>query len=71
MWMIIIAGADLEEIDCVKFEIGSSCEMNDLGDLHYFLGIKVIRTPKGILISQRHYVLSMVFKFGMTKFESL
>ena len=39
--------------------------MKDLGDLHYFLGIEVIRTPKGILISQRHYVLSMLFKFGI------
>ena len=39
--------------------------MKDLGDLHYFLGIEVIRTPEGILISQRHYVLSMLFKFGM------
>ena len=34
--------------------------MKDLGDLHYFLGIGVIRTPEGILISQRHYVLSML-----------
>ena len=39
--------------------------MKDLGDLHYFLGIEVIRTLEGILISQHHYVLSMLFKFGM------
>ena len=39
--------------------------MKDLGDLHYFLGIEVIRTPDGILLSQRHYVLNMLYKFGM------
>ena len=39
--------------------------MKDLGDLHYFLGIEVIRTPEGILISQRHYVLNMLFRFWM------
>ena len=46
--------------------------MKDLGDLHYFLGIEVIHTPEGILISQRHYVLSMLFKLGMadSKFVS-
>ena len=45
--------------------------MKDLGDLHYFLGIEVIRTPEGILVSQRHYMLSMLFKFGMTKCKSV
>ena len=45
--------------------------MKDLGDLHYFLGIEVIRTPEGILISQRHYVLSMLFKFGTTDCKSV
>ena len=45
--------------------------MKDLGDLHYFLGIEVIRTPEGILISQRHYVLSMLFKFGMADCKSI
>ena len=45
--------------------------MKDLGDLHYFLGIEVIRNPEGILISQRHYVLSTLFKFGMTDCKSV
>jgi hypothetical protein len=45
--------------------------MKDLGDLHYFLGIEVIRTPEGILINQRHYVLSMLFKFGMADCKSI
>ena len=45
--------------------------MKDLGDLHYFLGIKVIHTPEGILINQRHYVLSMLFKFGMADCKSI
>ena len=45
--------------------------MKDLGNLHYFLGIKVIRTPKGILISQRHYMLSILFKFRMADCKSV
>jgi hypothetical protein len=45
--------------------------MKDLGDRHYFLGIEVICTPEGILISQRHYVLSMLFKFGMAESKSI
>ena len=45
--------------------------MKDLGDLHYFLGIEVIRTPEDILISQCHYVFSMLFKFDMTECKSI
>ena len=45
--------------------------MKDLGNLFYFLGIEVIRTPKGILISQQHYVLSMLFKFEMADCKSV
>ena len=45
--------------------------MKDLGDLHYFLEIEVIRTPKGILIIQHHYVLNMLFKFGMMDCKSV
>jgi hypothetical protein len=62
---LIITGADLDEINHVRRELGASFDMKDLGDLHYFLGIEVIRTPDGILISQRHYALGMLFKFGM------
>ena len=41
--------------------------MKDLHELHYFLGIKVILTPVGILISQRYYVLNLLYKFGLTE----
>ena len=66
-----MTGTDLEEICRIKFLLAASFEMKDLGDLHYFLGIEVIRTPKGILISQRHYVMSMLFRFGMTHCKSV
>ena len=56
---LVITGADLGEIARVKQQLAASFDMKDLGDLHYFLGIEVIHTPEGILISQRHYVLSM------------
>ena len=36
-------------------------------DLHYFLEIEVIQILEGILISQRHYVLNMLFKLGRSE----
>ena len=68
---LVIASADLDEIGHVKLQLAASFDMKDLGNLHYFLGIEVIHTPKGILIGQRHYVMSMLFKFGMADCKSV
>ena len=68
---LVITDADLGEIDRVKLQLVASFDMKDLGDLYYFLGVEVIRAPEGILISQRHYVQSMLFKFGMTDCKSV
>ena len=68
---LVIVGADLDKIDRVKSQLETSFEMKDLNDLHYFLGVEVICNPEGILMSQRHYVRSMLFKFGMTECKSI
>ena len=61
---LVVTGTDLAKIGQIKPQLSNTSEMKDLGDLHYFLGIKV--TPDGILLSQQHYVLNMLFKFDMT-----
>ena len=62
---LIIVGDSAMEIDCVKVLLKQEFEMKDLGELRYFLGIEVIRTPKGIWLSQRQYGLDMLSKYGM------
>ena len=64
---LVIGGKDLAEINKVKSLLSGRFEMKDLHKLHYFLGIEVIQTPVGILISQRHYVLKLLYKFGLTE----
>ena len=62
---MVITGPDLDAINTTKSQLSKAFKMKDLGDLHYFLGIKVIHTPDDILLSQCHYVLNMLYKFGM------
>ena len=56
---------DLAAINKVKSQLLEAFEMKDLEDFHYLLVIEVIHTPDGIFLSQRHYVLNMLFKFSM------
>jgi hypothetical protein len=42
-------------------------EMKNLGKLHYFLCIKVIKSLKEIWLSCRQYALNKLLKYGMTR----
>jgi predicted amidophosphoribosyltransferase len=62
---IVITGDDVEEIKCLKENLGRAFEVKDLGPLRYFLGIEIVRSPKGMVLSQRKYVLDLLAETGM------
>jgi hypothetical protein len=41
--------------------------MKDLGELHYFLGIEVFQSRKGIWLLQRQYALNKLIEYGITR----
>ena len=62
---MILTGDDKEEMDRLKKSLFAEFEMKDLGLLKYFLGIEVLRSKKGILISQKQYVLNLLTETGL------
>ncbi|XP_020249231.1 uncharacterized protein LOC109826619 [Asparagus officinalis] len=62
---IVITGDDVEEILRLKKRLGEEFEVKDLGQLKYFLGIEIARSRKGIVLSQRKYVLDLLSETGM------
>ena len=62
---IIITGDDEVEIKRLKENMSKEFEVKDLGQLKYFLGIEIARSPKGIVLSQRKYVLDLLCETGM------
>jgi len=62
---IIITGDDDMEIKHLKENLSKEFEVKDLGQLKYFLGIEIARSPKGIVLSQRKYVLDLLRETGM------
>jgi hypothetical protein len=62
---IIITGDDALEVVRLKENLRREFEIKDLGQLRYFLGIQVVRSPRGIVLSQRKYVLDLLDETGM------
>ena len=57
---IVIARSDSKGILSLKSFLHSQFHIKDLGMLKYFLGVEVMRSKQGILLSQRKYVLNML-----------
>ncbi|PRQ35290.1 putative RNA-directed DNA polymerase [Rosa chinensis] len=62
---MIVTGDDPKEMNELQKYMSKEFEMKDLGQLKYFLGIEVARSKKGILLSQRKYVLDLLAEKGM------
>lgn len=62
---MIITGDDIEEIEKLRNNLFKEFEMKDLGRLKYFLGIEVLRSKKGLFISQRKYVMDLLTEIGL------
>ena len=60
---IIITESDSKGISLKSF-LHSQFHTKDLRMLNYFLGVEVMRSKQGILLSQRKYVLNMLSETG-------
>ncbi len=64
--LIITRNSDVDIFDLKKL-LKQKFEMKDLGKLHYFFGIEVIQSLKGIWLLQRQYALNNLSEYGMTR----
>ncbi|BBN68917.1 wall-associated kinase 2 [Prunus dulcis] len=62
---IIITSTDTATISIIKNLLHQRFHLKDLGDLKYFLGIEVSRSPKGLYLSQRKYALDILKDSGL------
>ena len=59
---MIITSDHVNEITVLKSYLASHFEKNDLGFLRYFLGIKVVSSLKGYLLSQSKYMVDIFYR---------
>lgn len=63
---LIISGSTPTLVSTFKTYLSQCFHMKDLGISKYFLGIEVARSPSGIYLSQRKYVLDLLKETGLT-----
>ena len=61
---IVITGNDMGGISSLKSFLHVQFHTKDLGMLKYFLGVEVMRSKRGIFLSQRKYVLDLLSEKG-------
>ena len=61
---ILIVGSNDRMIQSTKHMLNSRFDMKDMGLADLILGIKIIRRPDGLVLSQSHYVDKILEKFN-------
>nr|GEZ41568.1 hypothetical protein [Tanacetum cinerariifolium] len=61
---VIISGNYPNKIQKVNKQLDKEFSIKDLGTLKYFLGIEVVKTKDGLVLSQRKYTLDILNDYG-------
>jgi hypothetical protein len=62
---LLITGNNDDYIASIKKEMKKVFYMNDLGLIHYYLGIEFTQNPNFIFISLKKYIGELLCRFGM------
>lgn len=62
---IIITGSDTTEVTCIISLLADRFSLKDLGELSYFLGIEVHRTPASLHLTQTKYITDLLTRTNM------
>ena len=64
---IILAGNNVNTMNKVKKAISDKFDVKDMGELHHFLGVKIVQNYKSgeIWIGQSAYIKELLSKFKM------
>ena len=62
---IIVGGQCKKHIDEIKYKLSLKFSIKDMGELHHFLGVKIIQSEDGIWIGQPSFIEDLLMKFDM------
>lgn len=62
---IVVTGSDSQHVSSVLQSLATRFSIKDPVDLHYFLGIEVNRSAKGLHLMQRRYIIDLLTRNNM------
>ena len=62
---ILLTGNNIHEVETLKMHLDHTFTIKDLGPLHYFLGIEVSHTDKGMVLAQQKYTKELLKSNGI------
>jgi len=62
---ILISGSSKAKIDHVKHSLHNLFGIEDLGQLHYFLGLEVSYIPEGVVLTQKKFTIELLRGSGL------
>ncbi|KAJ4720471.1 Retrovirus-related Pol polyprotein from transposon TNT 1-94 [Melia azedarach] len=68
---IIVTGNNTNQIEETVQKLHSNFALKDLGQLHFFLGIEVCRTPTKLVLSQCKYISELLKRVNMTQCKGI
>ncbi|XP_070041499.1 uncharacterized mitochondrial protein AtMg00810-like [Nicotiana tomentosiformis] len=68
---ILLAGDDVSELDDVKAFLDAQFKINDLGSIHYFLGLEVTKVAAVFLMTQYRFTSDLLSEFHCQNFSSV
>jgi len=68
---LIITGDDVHLVNRFINLLAHRFSLKDLGHLSYFLGLEILPTKQGYLLSQRRYLLDLLTRTQMTEAKSV
>jgi len=65
---ILVTGNDISEIQSLKTYLDATFKIKDLGFVNYFLGLEVLQSQQGLILTQRKFISELLKEYNCDEY---